>query len=199
MCGISLPVEIALELSLFFVTRAFCFSYASICFPDKVSCACVLGFLSKGHSDWCLICSLWAYQEADVSLLWTVTAVSSRCSEIKSCHCGVTQYSCVTWRALFSRVGCLSCGLFPFSLRGLGAKCAICKKHLFFPTVIILQCHYSAIIFFFFFKVCFLLHLHKKIQTQWTCSEDRLFCCWINPRYCPLDFFGKTTWCALCT
>lgn len=53
---ISLPVEIALELSLFRITWALCISYSSICFPDKAPHVCVLGFLAKGHSDWWFLC-----------------------------------------------------------------------------------------------------------------------------------------------
>lgn len=88
-CDISLLMEVALELVLFHISWTLCVGYISVCFPDKALHVCVLGFLAKGHSDWCFPCSLRADQEAACSLLWSVTAVSLQAQWDQTSQCDV--------------------------------------------------------------------------------------------------------------
>lgn len=84
--------RLPLELPLFHISWAFCVSYLSISSPDRAPHVCVLGFLAKGHSDWCFPCSLRADQETACSVLWSVTAVSLQAQWDQTSQCGVAQY-----------------------------------------------------------------------------------------------------------
>lgn len=118
---ISLPAEIALELSLFCITGTFCVSYTAICFPDKARCLCVLGFLAKGHGDTDGFSVPSGQIKRSLFLCFGQSLLSpSRRSEIKTYQCCYSVFMLLVFSPLFS------CGLFPSSLRGVGVKYTSC-------------------------------------------------------------------------